>query len=935
MKLMSNRTGKAIVAAVALLWTLVLTGCGGGDNPQALIASGKEYVAKGDFKAAALQFKNALQKTPDSAEGRYLLGKALLEAGDPAGAEVELRRARDLRYSADDVMPLLLRSYLMLGQYAKVIEEAQKAAVISAAGKAAVQATLGSAHFVLGNRAAAQQSIDAALAAQPDNALAQLAQARLKVAAGDLNGAVEVVEKVIAKAPADFEALKFMGDLLFAQNKPDAAIASFRKVIALRPDFVGAHASLVYALLASSKFDAGSKQFEEAVKQFSAMKALAANNPQTLSLEGQIAFARKDFPAAREAAQKLLRIAPNASAALQFAGAVEFNMRSFAQAEAYLTKALQAAPDVLGNRRWLAMNYLAAGQISKAVSVLEPILAKIESDADFLGLAGEAYMQSGDIRKAEEFLVKAAKLQPDDPGRRTALALARLGRGDGEAALAELEQISGADKGTRADLALIAAHWMRGEFDKTLRAIDSLDKKQPNNPLTFNLRGRTQLAKKDLAGARRSFERALELNAGYYQAAASLANLDLGDAKPEAAFARFEKVVAADPKSVQGWMAMAEFKFQSKAPGDEVIALLNKAIAADAVEPAPRVALVNYYIIVKDTKKAIAAGQDALAAIPDRPELFDALGQAQRASGEINQALATYNKMAAALPNSAEPHMYLAQLHADNKDLEAAARSLRKALAIKPDLVNAQRGLIQLDLGDGKDRDALAVAREVQKQRPKEGVGYLLEGDINASRKSWGAAADAYRAGLKQSTSAELAMKLHQALAVGGKKSEAAAFAAVWFKEQPRDRAFRQYMGEYALVTGDFANASIQFRSLLESDPDNPTLLNNLATVAGALKQPDAIALAEKANRLAPNRPELMDTLGVLLVDKGDFARALELLGKAAKSAPGMSGIRFNYARALAKAGKKAEAKLELGELAKLGEKFPDQAEVARLLREL
>jgi Putative Zn-dependent protease, contains TPR repeats len=112
-------------------------------------------------------------------------------------------------------------------------------------------------------------------------------------------------------------------------------------------------------------------------------------------------------------------------------------------------------------------------------------------------------------------------------------------------------------------------------------------------------------------------------------------------------------------------------------------------------------------------------------------------------------------------------------------------------------------------------------------------------------------------------------------------------------------------------------------------------LLNNLAWAAAQTGDPKAVEYAEKANRLAPGQPAIMDTLGVLLVDKGETARGLELLQKAVELAPQASQIRFNYARALLKTGKKGDAKQELDALAKLGEKFPAHAEVAQLLKSL
>ena len=63
---------RSATLTVALLAGL-LSGCGG-DKPDTLIASGKEFLAKNDNKAAVIQFKNALQQNPNLGEARFLLG---------------------------------------------------------------------------------------------------------------------------------------------------------------------------------------------------------------------------------------------------------------------------------------------------------------------------------------------------------------------------------------------------------------------------------------------------------------------------------------------------------------------------------------------------------------------------------------------------------------------------------------------------------------------------------------------------------------------------------------------------------------------------------------------------------------------------------------------------------------------------------------------
>ena len=97
------------------------------------------------------------------------------------------------------------------------------------------------------------------------------------------------------------------------------------------------------------------------------------------------------------------------------------------------------------------------------------------------------------------------------------------------------------------------------------------------------------------------------------------------------------------------------------------------------------------------------------------------------------------------------------------------------------------------------------------------------------------------------------------------------------------------------------------------------------------LRCPKALEHAEKANKLAPNHPGIMDTLGAILVDRGDTARGLDLMQKASAMAPDAPTLRLNFAKALISAGRKDAAKKELDELAKLGDKFPAHAEVAQL----
>jgi putative PEP-CTERM system TPR-repeat lipoprotein len=924
---MKNRSKFRSATLSTALLTALLAGCGG-DNPETLITSGKEFLAKNDSKSAVIQLKNALQQNPNLGEARFLLGKALLENADAAGAEVELRKALELKYNAEQTVPLLARALLSTGQAKKITDEFSNIEVLAGEPTANLKTILSAAYQAQGNPEAAQAALSAALTAQPDYAPALLASARLKAANRDFDGSLAIVDGILAKSPKDPEALLLKGSLASIQNDQTGALELYRKAVEAKPDFLLAHSAIISGLMQQGKID-------DAVKQLEALKKVAPKHPQTIYLDTQLTYQRKDYKAAKELTQQLLKTSPNNPNALQMAGAIEYQLGSYIQAESYLNKALQLAPEMPLARRLLISNYLRTGQSAKAMSTLTPVVGKIDKDPALLTLAGQTFLQNGDPKKAEEYFSKASKLDPNDPAKRTSLAVTHMALGDMNAGFSELEQISASDKGTSADLALISAHLRRNDLDKALKAINSLEKKQPDNPATYNLRARTLLAKKDIAGARASFEKALSINPAFLPAAASLAAMDVAEKKPDDARKRFETVLVSDPKNIGALLALADLKNAAKGKPEEVLGFITKAVEANPTELAPRLAQIEFHLRNKDQKSALTAAQNALAAIPDKPELLDALGRTQQISGDSNQALSTFGKLASLQQNSPIAQMRMAEINLANKNKDEAAKNLRKALEIKPDLLEAQRGLILLALDSKKPQDALALARDIQKQRPKEATGFVLEGDINASSKQWPEAIAAYRNGLKQAPASELAIKLHTALLASGNMAEAEKLAATWTKEHLKDIAFRMHLGDIATARKDYPAATQHYRNALEIQPNNALVLNNLAWVSGEMKSPKAMEYAEKANQLAPNQPPFMDTMAMLLVSKGETAKAVELLRKALEISPQATAIQLNLAKVLIGAGRKDEARKELDALAKLGDRFPAQAEVMHLQKEL
>lgn len=915
--------------ALALAFALaVLAGCGQ-DSPDKLVAAAKGFIEKRDFKSAEIQLKNALQQQPDLAEARYLLGVALMETGDYASAEKEFRRAVDARYDPAKTYPLYARALAAQGDPRKVIQTLRDLRPDDAAARAAVSTQLGFAQLMFGQTKEAREAFAAALAAKPGDPLARIGEARLAAVDGNLDAAMRSVDAVLAQSPGMPEALMLKSELHAARKETDAAVAAMREVVKAQPLNAAARFSLATMLIDARKYD-------DAAAEIEAMKKAIPQDVRARYLEALLAYQQRIPAKAREAIQQVLKFAPDHGPSLVLAGATEYQLGAFAAAEDYLRRGLARQPLNTYARSLLAATYLRLGKPDQAEEVIEPGLRQAPKDPALLRVAGEVALSHNDPKKAREYYERAAAVSKDDAAVRARLGAVKFATGDTEGGLRDLESAAEMDPGgMQADLAIISAHLSKREFDKALAIADRLAQKQPKSPLPPTLRGGILGTKGDRKGARASFEKALELQPDYLPAARNLARLDVAEKQPAAARKRFEAIVAKEPKNDQALLALADIQAATGAPPAEVIATVDRAVEANPTALRPRLAAINLRLQTKDVKGAVTTAQAAAAAIPDNAQIVEALGRAQLAAGDTQQAITTYNKLVALMPQSPAPLMLLARAQAAAKDYDAASQTLRKALAMAPSQLNALQGLMAVQIAAGKPEEALAEAKTLQKERPKDPAGYVLEGEVHLAQKKTNEAIAAYQEALKRQAAPGIAVRLHALLAAANRGADADALAARWLKEQPKDATMRLYLAERDLARKDYRSAARGYRELLVMQPANALLLNNLAWTLGQLNDPAALDYAEKAYAAAPNSPAIADTLGWMLVERGDAKRGTELLAKAVAAAPNAHEIRLHYAKALLKTGDKAGAKRELEAVAAAPGERPQKAEAAELLKTL
>jgi Flp pilus assembly protein TadD len=180
---------------------------------------------------------------------------------------------------------------------------------------------------------------------------------------------------------------------------------------------------------------------------------------------------------------------------------------------------------------------------------------------------------------------------------------------------------------------------------------------------------------------------------------------------------------------------------------------------------------------------------------------------------------------------------------------------------------------------------------------------------------------------------------LASALWEQGKREAAITTLSQWLDQYPEDLLTLNALANFYLLDHQFHKARNQFGHITRLSPRSALAHNNLAWL---LLQEDridtALTHAQKARELAPNDPEIMDTLGMVLFRKGNYRAAERLFEDATDRLPQNLDVQFHLAQASAKSGNREKAKQILihilnPENSKMP--FPSRESAQRLLDEL
>jgi putative PEP-CTERM system TPR-repeat lipoprotein len=916
-KWMLGGAGLAGAAAVTLVLAVLM------NRPSLTELRGQAaaYQQRGDYNAAIIVLKQAIQASPKDAQVRFDLARVYLESGDSEFAEKEVRMAQKLGYPAGPALPVLARALLLQAEYQKALDETEAAA---AGGAPEVLAARGDALQGLGKRELARQVYEAVLQASPKALDAMIGLGRLAMRSGQADEAHALAARALALQPNSTAALLFQADLFRAGQRNGDALRTYDRILAINPGHRSARIVKADLEITLGRYEAAQKNLDTARKQTPGSILLAY----TQSL---LYFSQGKNQLAQESIQKLLRAAPEHMPSVLLAGAIDLNLDSLYQAENHFRHYLQSDPGNVYARKMLAASLLRSGHATDALSVLEPALKTAGRDVQLMALAGETYLQARNYGKAIELFQQASALAPEAANLRTSLGLSRIGKGELENAIGDLRAAADLDHSSSdAGVALVRTELSLKRYDRALAAVNALERAQPRSATVADLKGTVHAGQRDLGRARASFRQALALQPDYFPAAAHLAELDLNSGNPAGARQHLAAFLEKNKTSVEALTAMATVAEREGKPQDAT-PWLERAAAVAPMSLGPAVNLIGQYLRTGQTDKALVRASQLQVAHPGNPDLLDLLGKGQMANGQLEAALATYKQLTLALPRSAQARMQVAALQLVLKNTTGAEVTLKEVLAIQPDFPAAQLALAELYVRKGWHELAAMMAARMQRHHPDASAGYQLEGDILMAQQRAAQAATAYQRAFLFTRNAELTIKISHALRHAGKGDQARARVEQWLRDHPDDVRVQLYRASTLMGEKQHAQAAAQLEAVLARHPQHVVALNNLALAYQHMKDPRARQVAERAYALAADQAGIIDTLAWILVEQGETARGLALLKDAQARAPEARDIRYHLAVALSRSGDTEGARKILHALLSEKARFPE-ADNARLL---
>ncbi len=731
---------KHVFPIVAIAASLALVACGSREESFAgYLQNARELYEAGDLVKAKLEVRNAVQLQPRNAEARYLLALISEQEQDLRGMLGNLQLALDADPDFVDAY-VKLGSYYVVGRLPQESRETLDKALQLAPERADVRVLSTRVLLLEGDTDKAFDEAQLALSIDPANREAVSLAALLTARAGDIDGAMRILDEGIqAAAPADAQRLRGNRISILAEaGLPDRATAELEQLVADYPDMSSYQLELAELYLGRGRFD-------DAESLLRKMIAHEPDNPDwRIQLAGLLARQGRQDDAEVSLQQAVAEQPDLLSLQLALGGFYDSSGKP-AEAMSVYAGVAEAAPrtkeGLAARNRMAVLNVGTNDDLAR--EIVAGVLIDVPDNVDALLLRAALRIQADELDDAISDLRLVLVRQPAST--RALLGLARAEVLNGNTVLAEdtyrrVLMIEPVNAEASRELAVLVGN--RGDAAEAETLLRRALRIEPDNPDASRNLVKALLVQQDFSGAEAEARRMLgqgeDSGVTDYQLGLALE----AQQAPDQAIAAYKASLAKAP-TVDAPLINLVRLLISSGQADEAEGYLKNHLEQNPAHLQARLLLAEVYLSQNQIDASEAIYQQVVAEHPDAVRAY--LGLAGLYPAMSQQRLAALKEGYAKNPGNVELGLALGSTYEKRQNYEQAIQTYDDVLqATDNDIIANNLAALLLDFRTNPEsfERALQIASRFEGREQRHplnqavlGWAYYRNGDYSKAAR--------------------------------------------------------------------------------------------------------------------------------------------------------------------------------------------------------
>lgn len=676
------------------------------------------------------------------------------------------------------------------------------------------------------------------------------------------------------------------------------------------------------------------EKFPEAVTEYkNAVKA----GPNDASLRWKLAKAAmesKDIRLAFQQLQKTVELDPNNYEAKGKLGEIYLLVGKSEEAARIADNLVVGWPKVPEGYVLKSGLSLRAGKIDEAISQMKTAAALASDKYKFMLVVGNFYLLKRDRKSALEWYDKALAASPNAPEVHVTRGNFHFAVGemeDGEKEYRKAIELSKDKEDLRISLA--ENYLYQGRIEDSEKELNSIIKEMDSQKARKHL-AEIKLETGKIEEARTIVAEILKKNDKDLDGKFLKGRIALFEKRFEDAKGLFGEVIKNDPGMSHAHLynGLTDIQLGQMDLGKKEIL---EAVRLDPGNARARIVLGNLYL---QSNQPAAAEKEAIEVLRRNPSNVQAAviySDSFLLRKEWKKAEQVYLAMIRQMPKSSLGYFKMGVSKKFQQKISESVGFFSQAIQRSPkDMGILNEYLFTLEAAKQGDK-AKPILEKYLAEEPKNPVLWEIAGRFYTAE---GNSRGAERAYLKAIESDPEFSQPYYELAVMYMRQRRLPEAESRFREVVRKNdknvSAHVLLGVVLNSQGKIEDANAQYRKALVLSPKTPLAANNLAAnlVDHGGNIDEALKFAQVAREVAPENPNIADTLGWIYYKKGLIDTAYPLISEAARKLEKNPTIRYHHGMVLEKKGDRKKAAEELKAALSLGGDFPEAKEAKKTL---